>query len=98
MQLSSTPASNRGQVTEREGSFPCFLAENKIRQNKILQGRCCGRRLSTVVKIKLCMAIHNCPLGEWVQVFGATIFEIDCVDKRYSYDWLMVALTTIDQS
>ena len=36
------PTSNRGQVTEREGSVPCFLAENKIRQNKILQGRCCG--------------------------------------------------------
>ena len=51
-----------------------------------------------MVKIKLCMAIHNCPLEEWVQVFGATIFGIDCVDKRYSYDWLMVALTTIDQS
>ena len=48
-----------------------------------------------MVKIKLCMAIHNCPLGEWVQVFGATIFGIDWVDKRY---WLMVALNTIDQS
>ena len=83
MQLSSTPASNQGQVTETEGSFPCFLAENQIRQNKILQGRCCERRLSTVVKIKLRMAVHNCPLGEWVQVFGATISGIDRVDKGY---------------
>jgi len=83
VQLSSTPASNQGQVTEREGSFPCFLAENKIRQNKMLRGRCCGRILSTVVKIKLCMAIHDCPLGEWVQVVGAKISGIDLVDKGY---------------
>ena len=51
-----------------------------------------------MVKIKLCMAIHNSPLGERVQVFGPTISGIDWVDKRYPYDWLMVALNTIDQS
>ena len=36
-----------------------------------------------MVKIKLRTAIHNCPLGEWVQVFGATISGIDWVDKGY---------------
>ena len=36
-----------------------------------------------MVKIKLRMAIHNCPLREWVQVFGATISGIDWVDKGY---------------